>query len=93
VIDGTSIEWRKNPKVLSYCFILYFLYGSNRSTRDSCSSGRGNRNGGRRYSPPKGPFGSLPFGGEDYCGVCAPFGTNLHQQVLHTERVGLGRAL
>jgi hypothetical protein len=37
VIDGTSIEWVEDPKVSSYCFILYFLHGSGRGRRDSFS--------------------------------------------------------
>jgi hypothetical protein len=35
VIDGISIEWGEDPKVSSYCFVLYFLHCSSGGRRDS----------------------------------------------------------
>jgi hypothetical protein len=46
----------ENSKVLSYCFVLHFLHCSSRGRSKNSSS-----NGRRRWSPPKGPFGSLPL--------------------------------
>jgi hypothetical protein len=63
-----------------FLLFLYLLLCSGISRRDSCSSSRASSNGRRRCSPLKGFFGSLPLGGEEYCGVGDPFGPNLHQQ-------------
>jgi hypothetical protein len=37
---------------------------------------------GRRCSPPKGLFGSCPFGGEEYCGVGAPLRYQIYTNSL-----------